>query len=89
MIKFYGQNTVRSDLFHMPPKGLLMLLQHWVQGAVVRPVAADMAVDDEVVLHGYLYVVCRLQLAVAHMVLFHPHESGLHIRLSSITFFRV
>ena len=73
--------AVGSDLAHMPPKCLLMLLQHWDQGAVVRPVAADMAVDDEVVLYGYLYVVCRFQLAVEHMILFHPHEGGLHIRL--------
>ena len=39
--------------FSLPPYlkaaqiGFLVLPQHWDQGAVVRPAAADMAVDDE------------------------------------------
>ena len=51
-----------------------------------RPLVAgaleDAVVGDELVLGGYLDVVPRLGLAVHHVVLLHPHERGVGVRLA-------
>ena len=46
-------------------------------GRLVNAVA-----EDELVLGSELHVVCRLQLAVAHVVFLHAHEGSIPIRFA-------
>ena len=48
---------------------------------IVRPVIAHITVDDEIVLYCDLDIIGRLELAVLHMVLFHPHERCFQVSL--------
>ena len=52
------------------------------QRALVRGPLVDAVVGDELVLRGQLDVVPGLGLAVHHVVLLHPHERGVGVRLA-------
>ena len=58
-----------------------MLFQNRDQRVVISPVAADITVDNEIVLYCDLDIVCRFQLAVEHVVFFHSHEGCFQICL--------
>ena len=73
--------AVGSDGFQGAPKCAAMLFQDRDQRIIVRPVIAHITVDDEIVLYCDLDIIGRLELAVLHMVLFHPHERCFQVSL--------
>ena len=58
-ILFAAVTAVRSDCFQLFPKCFPVLFQNRDQRVVISPVAADITVDNEIVLYCDLDIVCR------------------------------